>query len=50
MFGDHVRELVHLRLKEGDLLGRLDELIVVLVDIPLQLRVRVLRQGLVTKL
>ena len=43
---DHVRQLVHLRLEERDLLGRLDELVVVLVDIPLQLRVRVLRQRL----
>jgi hypothetical protein len=43
---DHVRQLVHLRLEERDLLGRRDELAIVLVDVLLQLRVRVLGQGL----
>ena len=43
---DHVRQLVHLRLEEGDLFGGLDELVVVLVDISLQLRVSVFREGL----
>ena len=43
---DHVRQLVHLGLQVRDLLRGLDELLVVLVDILLQLRVRVLGQGL----
>ena len=32
---DHVRQLIHLRLEEGDLFGGLDELVVVLIDVPL---------------
>ena len=43
---DHVRQLIHLRLQEGDLLGRRHELAVVLVDVLLQLRVRILAQCL----
>ena len=40
---DHVGQLVHLGLEEGDLFGRLNELAVILVHILLELRMRVLR-------